>query len=35
MGTQPSGNEILGLYEWAGRGTQLGNDEAVVDEEVE
>jgi hypothetical protein len=35
METRPSDEEILGLYEWAGKGTQRGNDEAVVDEEVE
>lgn len=33
--TRPSDEEILGIYEWAGKGTQRGGDEAAVDAEVE
>lgn len=33
--TRPSDDKILGLYVWAGKGTQRSNDEAAVDEEIE
>jgi hypothetical protein len=35
MEARPPDNEILGLYEWVGKGTKRGNDAAVVDDEVE